>query len=81
MPNGKFRICGTLGPYQIHLFFDRKDAHRKLMQIGVIGSSRTLTGSRLVTKTFLATKCRFQCQFEFPSQFQFRLRLDGCTPD
>lgn len=30
-----------------------------MMQIGVIGSSRTLTGSRLVTKTILAAKCRF----------------------
>ena len=33
---------------------DRKDAHRKITQIGVIGSSRTLTGSRLATKPILA---------------------------
>ena len=31
----------------------RKDAHRQMTQIGVIGSSRTLTGSRLATKTIL----------------------------
>ena len=34
--------------------FDRKDAHRQMTQIGVIGSSRTLTGSRLATKPILA---------------------------
>ena len=32
----------------------QKDAHRKMTQIGVIGSSRTLTGSRLATKPILA---------------------------
>ena len=42
-----------------NMFFDQKDAHRKMTQIGVIGSSRTLTGSQLVTKTILAAKCRF----------------------
>ena len=36
------------------MFFDRKDEHQKMPQIGVIGSSRTLTGSRLVTKPIIA---------------------------
>ena len=39
--------------------FDQKGAHRKMTQIGVIGSSRIPTGSQLVTKTILAAKCRF----------------------
>ena len=41
-----------------YMFPNQKDTHRKMTQIGVIGSSRTLTGSRLVTKPILAKKCR-----------------------
>ena len=42
-----------------NIFFDQKDVHRNMTQIGVIGSSRTLTGSQLVTRASLAAKCRF----------------------
>ena len=35
----------------LHFLQNQKDAHRKMTQIGVIGSSRTLTGSRLATQT------------------------------
>ena len=41
----------------MHCIFSKnkqKDARRTMTQIGVIGSSRTLTGSRLATKPILA---------------------------